>query len=74
MSFVKVTNSSFIRDTKTMALINTNTSEKQEYYARAKLIQSQKQELNMVKEEINNVKVEMGEIKQLLQQLISKQQ
>jgi hypothetical protein len=57
-----------------MALINTNTSEKQEYYARAKLIQSQKQELNMVKEEINNVKVEMGEIKQLLQQLISKQQ
>jgi gluconate kinase len=56
-----------------MALINTNTSEKQEYYARAKLIQSQKEQLNMVKEEIDNVKIEMSEIKQLLQLLISKQ-
>ena len=73
MNFVKVTGTSFVRDVNSMGLSNTDTTAKDEYYNKLRLLKYQKQELNMVKEEINNVKVEMGEIKQLLQQLISKQ-
>jgi len=73
MSFVKVTNSSFIRDTRSMALINTNSSEKEEYYNRARVLKNQKEQINMMSEEIQSVKSEMGEIKHLLQQLLSKQ-
>ena len=73
MSFVKVTDSSFIRDTRSMALINTNSSEKEEYYNRARVLKNQKEQINTMSEEIQSVKSEMGEIKHLLQQLLSKQ-
>jgi len=73
MTFVKVTGTSFVRDINSMGLSNTDTSARDEYYNKLRLIKNQKEQLNMVQEEIDNVKTEMGEIKQLLQQLISKQ-
>jgi hypothetical protein len=69
---VKVKDSTFVRDTESMGLINTNLSEKNEYYARVKLIKSQKDEINTVKSEMDNVKSEMQEIKNLLIQLLEK--
>jgi hypothetical protein len=56
-----------------MALINTNSSEKEEYYNRARVLKNQKEQINTMSEEIQSVKSEMGEIKHLLQQLLSKQ-
>jgi hypothetical protein len=61
-----------VRDTNSMALINADNTEKNEYYSKLKLIVNQKQEINTVKSEMDCIKSEMSEIKSLLTQLLSK--
>jgi hypothetical protein len=70
---VKINNSNLIRDTESMALINTDNSEKNEYYAKLRLIKNQKEQINMVNKEISDLRNEMSDIKSLLKQLIEKQ-
>lgn len=52
-----------------MALINTDISSRNEYYAKAKMIQIQKEEINNLKSEITEIRSQMSEIKFLLLQL-----
>lgn len=70
--FVKVTGTNFIRDTESMALMNTDEVAKNEYLSKVKLLKTQKDEINTVKAEIANIKEDMGEIKQLMLQLLDK--
>jgi hypothetical protein len=70
---VKVTGTPYCRDTNSMLLNNTDTSAREEYYNKVRMVQQQKQELNTMKQDIVQVQSDIGEIKQLLQQLISKQ-
>ena len=72
MTFVRVNGSEFVRDTKSMGLSNTNTTERNEYYAKLRLIQNQKEGINKVNEEINALKNDVLEIKTLLSQLLNK--
>jgi hypothetical protein len=69
---VKVTGTNYVRDTNTMALINTDRNEKNEYQAKILMLKTQKDEINTVRSEINSIKNEMSEIKQLLSQLLDK--
>ena len=62
---VKVTGTNYVRDTNSMALMNTDSSEKNEYYNRLRLVKKQK-------EEINTIKSDVSDIKDLLMQLIQK--
>lgn len=70
---VKINNSNLIRDTESMALINTDNTEKNEYYSKLRLIKNQKEQINIVNKEISDLRNEMGDIKSLLKQLIEKQ-
>jgi hypothetical protein len=70
--FVKVTGTNFVRDTESMALMNTDDNEKNEYLAKVRMLKTQKDEINTVKAEIANIKDDMGEIKQLMLQLLDK--
>jgi hypothetical protein len=72
MSLVKVTGTNFVRDTKSMAIINTDEQARNEYYTKAKILKTQKDEINTVKEEIAGIKNYMDEIKQLMLKLIEK--
>jgi hypothetical protein len=72
MSLVKVTGTNFVRDTKSMAIINTDEQARNEYYTKAKILKTQKDEINTVKEEIAGIKNDMDEIKQLMLKLIEK--
>jgi len=69
---VKVSGTSFVRDTKTMALINTDNSSLEEYNFKKELMNRQKQEINNIKTEINEIKDDMQVIKSLLTQLASR--
>jgi len=69
---VKVTGTNFVRDTSTMALINTNTQEKNDYQSKVRMLKTQKDEINIVKSEIDGIRNEMSEIKQMLTQLLDK--
>ena len=69
---IRVTGTNFVRDINSMGLSNTNSVEKDEYYAKQKLMQVQKQELNNIKSEIDSIKEDMSEIKQMMLQLMGK--
>lgn len=70
--FVNVKDSKFIRDTKSMALINQDSAARDDYYSRVKIITNQKQEINNIKLEITSMKTDVNDIKELLKQLIGK--
>lgn len=70
---VKVKDTPFVRDTKTMALSNRDFAAKEEYYNKVKLMKRQKEEINNLKDEISSVKNDVSEIKNLLLQIIGKE-
>jgi septal ring factor EnvC (AmiA/AmiB activator) len=73
MPLVKVTNTPFVRDTQSMAIMNVDNQAKQEYYEKVRLAAKQKEQINKMNEEIKSLKDDVGEIKHLLKQLVCKQ-
>lgn len=55
-----------------MALINKDNSARDEYYAKVKLLKTQKDEINIIKADISSLREDIGEIKDILRQLIGK--
>jgi hypothetical protein len=73
MTTVKIPNTTYVRDTKTMALINTDVSGLEEYKMKSRLLTNQKNEINNIRNEINEVRDDVRTIKELLLQLSGKQ-
>ena len=69
---VKVNDSTFVRDVQSRALINQDYTGRDEYYAKVRMLNNQKTEINKVNAEINQIKSEMSDIKDLLKQLLLK--
>lgn len=69
---VKVTGTSFVRDTKTMALINTDNAGLQEYTFKKEIINRKNAEINNIKTEIDDIKNDIKVIKEMLFQLTSR--
>jgi hypothetical protein len=69
---VKVTDSTFVRDIESRALINQDYTGRDEYYAKVRMLTNQKTEINKVNAEISQIKSEMSDIKDLLKQLLLK--
>jgi hypothetical protein len=72
MDLVKITGTNYVRDMNSMAIINNDDNEKNEYYTKLRLIKNQKEQINIVKSEIDSIKSEMQEIKSLMLQLLDK--
>lgn len=72
MELVRVTGTNFVRDIESRAIMPTDNTEKNEYYAKLRLVKMQKDEINKVKSEIDSIKTDMNEIKSMLQQLLIK--
>jgi gluconate kinase len=72
MPLVKVDNATMVRDTSSMALMNTDESARNDYYMKSKLLSTQKQEINKVKSEIETIKNDVSEIKNLMLKLLDK--
>jgi septal ring factor EnvC (AmiA/AmiB activator) len=70
--YVKIPGNQLVRDTGSMALINTDNNAKNEYYSKAKVLQTQKDEINKMKSELKEIKSDVSDIKTLLLQLIEK--
>lgn len=68
--FVEVKDSKFVRDTKSMALINKDNSARDEYLSKVRMMNHQKEEINKMKVEISSIKEDIGEIKDILRQII----
>ena len=72
MSLVKVNNSTFVRDTASMALINQDKNGLSEYLNKRRALESQRAEINKVQSEIKSLKGDMDSIKELLNKLLEK--
>lgn len=73
MAILKVEgHSNLIKETRTKAIINTNTSEYNIYMARIKQRNEQSDKLRSAVKEINTLKAELREIKNLLQEVTKK--
>jgi hypothetical protein len=69
---VSIGNSSFVRDTKNHALLQTSHKETDDYRVKRKMIDSVKakdQEINTLRTEISELRNDMEEIKNLLRGL-----
>jgi hypothetical protein len=66
---VKIPGTTYVRDTDTMALINTDQAGLEDYKVKSKLLNTQKAEINNIKSEINEIRNDVGVIKELLLQL-----
>jgi hypothetical protein len=73
MAIVKIPGTTYVRDTQTMALINTDMAGLEDYKMKSTLISNQKSEINKVKNEINEIRNDVQIIKELLMQLSGKQ-
>jgi len=71
MALIQVNGTKLYRDTETMALINKDVSGAQEYQARRRFAESQR-EINNVKVEIDNIKNDISDIKKLMVKLLEK--
>lgn len=63
--FVQIPKTNLVRDTRSMGLSVQNTTEKNEYYAKRRMLAIQREEINILKAEIS-------ELKALVLQLLNK--
>jgi len=61
-----------VRDIRSNAIINTNTSDYQLYMARVRAREKQGDEIRNAVKEINNLKAELREIKNLIKEVVNK--
>jgi len=72
--YIKVEgNSSLVRDADTMAILNTNRADYDNYMRRKESLMSDKEQIASQAEEINNLKQDLSEIKQMLTALLHAQ-
>ena len=72
MALVPINGTKLYRDTETMALINRDISGAQEYQAKRKYAESQREQINNVRMEIDNIKNDISDIKKLMVKLLEK--
>jgi Tfp pilus assembly protein PilO len=69
--FLKVEgNSGLVRDSDTMAILNTNRADYDNYIRRKESLLSDKEQIANQAAEINNIKQDLSEIKQMLSALL----
>jgi hypothetical protein len=69
---LKVEGTSYFRDIKTNALVNRDVNGLEDYKAKRKFAESQRQEINNLKKEMDCIKNDVLEIKELMRQLLNK--
>jgi hypothetical protein len=70
MTYLKVDgHTSLVRDEKTNALLNTNTSDYENYMKLKKLKENESKRVESLESDINNIKSDLEEIKTLLRNL-----
>lgn len=72
MELLKVQGTKLVRDPRSGAIINQDKTGLDEYLARRRGMESQKEEINKVKSDIIGLKQDMTDIKSLLQKLLEK--
>ena len=69
---IPINGTKLVRDTETMALINKDVSGLEDYKAKRKYAEVQREQINNVKVEIDSIKNDISDIKKLMVKLLEK--
>ena len=69
---IPINGTKLVRDTETMALINKDVSGLQDYKAKRRYAEVQREQINNVKVEIDSIKNDISDIKKLMVKLLEK--
>jgi hypothetical protein len=69
--FVRIPGTNLLRDTVSMGLTVENGSEKNEYYAKRRMLQIQKQEINKLSVEMDAMRNEVSQINDTLATILN---
>jgi len=72
MHLLKVQGTKLVRDSRTGAIINQDRVGLEEYLAKRRGMESQREEINKVKSDMDEMKQDLTDIKSLLQKLLEK--
>jgi hypothetical protein len=72
MHLLKVQGTKLVRDPRNGAIINQDKSGLDEYMAKRRGMESQREEINKVKSDMDGMKQDLTDIKSLLQKLLEK--
>jgi len=72
MALVPINGTKLYRDTETMALINKDVSGLEDYKAKRKYAEVQREQINNVKMEMDSIKNDISDIKKLMVKLLEK--
>jgi uncharacterized coiled-coil DUF342 family protein len=72
MHLVKVQGTKLVRDSRNGAIINQDIVGLEEYLAKRRGMESQREEINKVKSDMDGMKQDLTDIKSLLQKLLEK--
>jgi len=72
MSLVPINGTKLYRDTETMALINRDVSGLEDYKAKRRYAEVQREQINNVKMEMDSIKNDISDIKKLMVKLLEK--
>lgn len=73
MAYIKTIDPKFVRDTNSMALINTDVNLKTEYYQKSKFYSEQKNKYSSLENDVLSIKDELSTIRELLKKLVVKE-
>lgn len=72
MNFSKIKdNNNLIRDLNSNSIINTNSSEYENYLSRKKVHSEKNQKIDRIEDEVNEIKNDLNEIKNLLRSILN---
>lgn len=72
MHLLKVQGTKLVRDSRSGAIINQDRVGLEEYLAKRRGMESQREEINKVKSDMDEMKQDLTDIKSLLQKLLEK--
>jgi hypothetical protein len=72
MNLLRVQGTKLVRDPRTGAIINHDKIGLEEYLAKRRGMESQREEINKVKSDMDEMKQDLTDIKSLLQKLLEK--
>lgn len=72
MALIQIPGTKLVRDTDSRGIINRDSTARDEYFMKRKLMETQKEEINNIKSDINNMKTDLSDIKTLMLKLLEK--
>ena len=72
MNLINIKGTALVRDINTMAVLNNNKNELEQYKTRRKILAEQKNQINTMEQDIAKINSDISDIREMLTKLINR--